>query len=163
MFNQGQFREYVVRPTLHKLKMWSQAAEDLLVGTAAAESRLGTYLHQVRGPAKGVYQMEPATHADIWTNWLRYHPGTAEVIRSLVAPADWDQPEYRPGHWALVTNLTYATAMARLHYRRVKETLPATGDWHALAVYWKKHYNTEQGKGTIEHFMAQCSVCGTMA
>ena len=31
----------------------------------------------------GIFQMEPATHADIWRNWLRYQPETAEKLRQL--------------------------------------------------------------------------------
>lgn len=53
---------YVVRPVLRVMSAWSQPAEDLVMGTAAQESRL-TYLRQLGGgPALGLWQMEPATH-----------------------------------------------------------------------------------------------------
>jgi len=58
----GQLRMYVVRPVLRVMSAWSQPAEDLVMGTAAQESRL-TYLRQLGGgPALGLWQMEPATH-----------------------------------------------------------------------------------------------------
>jgi hypothetical protein len=40
-------------------------AIQLLMGTAAQESHLGTYLKQINGPALGVFQMEPNTEIDI--------------------------------------------------------------------------------------------------
>jgi hypothetical protein len=41
--------------------------------------------------------------------------------------------------------------MARLHYRRVSEPFPST--IKGLAYYWKDHYNTAKGKGTVEDFL----------
>jgi hypothetical protein len=61
MFNITQFRELLIRPVLDSLQMYSKDAEELLVFTCAAESNGGTYLHQVKGPALGIYQCEPST------------------------------------------------------------------------------------------------------
>jgi hypothetical protein len=51
--------------------------------------------------------------------------------------------------------------MCRLHYRRVAEPLPAAKDTEAMAAYWKAHYNTPLGKGTVEkalpRFIVACS------
>ena len=147
MLNVRQFREQVIRPTLHHLDLWTLAAEDLLVGTAAVESRLGTYLVQVGGgPAKGVYQMEPTTEKDIWVNYLPRKGGLGEAVGSLLtAVKDVDD---------LVGNLFYATAMARVHYLRVPAALPLRVNYdtqdeyvHGMAYYWKTFYNTEKGAG----------------
>lgn len=68
---------------------------------------------------------------------------------------------------ALITNLLYATAMARVHYYRVPEALPkrkAMTKWvspeireedylQELAAYAKKYYNTELGKATEEDYL----------
>ena len=59
-----QFREEIVRPVLEHLDaadpgIDSPNAEELLMLTAATESQLGRYLRQVRGPAIGVFQVEP--------------------------------------------------------------------------------------------------------
>ena len=48
-------------------------------------------------------------------------------------------------------NLYYAVAMCRIHYYRVSEALP--NDLEGMARYWKKYYNTELGKGTVEEFI----------
>lgn len=135
----GQLREWVVRPVLHRLGLYSEAAEELLMLTAATESLCGKYLHQVGGPALGIYQMEPATHSDIWNNYLKYKGGLApEVAKYGRSSAD------------LAGNLYYATAMARIHYLRRPERLPSAIDIDGLAQYWKDHYNTYLGSGKVE-------------
>lgn len=141
--------EYVIRPTLKHLDLGGKDAENLLLGTAAQESALGTYIHQVNGPAVGIYQMEPATYVDIWNNFL------ANRIESLVRKLDmyirlanFDGPEQ------MIGNLYYATAMARIHYLRVEEPLPNSDDVMATAIYYKKYYNTPLGRATVDDFIA---------
>jgi hypothetical protein len=132
----GQLREYLVRPVLNRLGLYSEAAEELLMLTAAAESLCGEYLHQVGGPALGIFQMEPRTHDDIWDNYLRFKPDLAVQMK-----------HYGRLSQQLAGNLYYACAMARIHYRRVPERLPSAMDIDGLARYWKDHYNTHLGAG----------------
>lgn len=132
----GQLREYVIRPVLHRLGLYSEAAEELLMLTAATESLCGEYLHQVGGPALGIFQMEPRTHDDLWSNYLGYRASLADEIRQYGSTAS-----QLPG------NLYYACAMARIHYLRVPERLPSAMDVDGLARYWKDHYNTHLGAG----------------
>lgn len=159
MIDPKQLRERVVRPVLQDLRMHSAAAEELLLGTAAQESRL-CYLAQLGGgPALGIYQIEPATHRDLYENWLHYR---TDILQDAFRMAGlWRTQPLRPGRGGtttmpadsvLIGNLFYATAVARLLYRRVNETLPAATDLRGLAAYWKQHYNTPQGKGTVEEF-----------
>lgn len=137
-----QFRARIVRPVLHALRLWSPAAECLVMGTAMHESHL-QYLKQLgQGPALGVFQMEPATYTDIWNNFLAYQ---AELAR-LVSQFSISNPDAQE----MEGNLYFATAMCRVHYRRVKDVLPPHHQARALAEYWKKHYNTVLGKGTVE-------------
>lgn len=145
--NANQLRTFVIRPVLEHLDLWSQAAENLILGTAAQESGCGEYLAQLGGgPALGIYQMEPATHDDILQNFVRFKPALAARLAELKAnyPIEEDQ---------LVSNLAYATAMCRLHYLRVKEPLPDADNVDNMARYWKKYYNTELGKGKVEEFI----------
>lgn len=160
MFDAEQLRAQVIRPTLITLGLHSQAAEDLVAGTCAAESALGTYLVQVRGPALGIYQTEQATHTDLWESYLRYRSADVARLKSLVGPIWWDTEAGRPSAHALVVDLAYATAICRYHYRRVRDPLPKAGDWHAMAAYWKRHYNTPVGRGTEGHFVDACERCG---
>ena len=145
MIHPQQFRNLVIRPSLQYIKLWSRAAEQLLLATAIAESNLH-WLKQIEGPALGVYQVEPATHDDIWINFLRDRHKLMDRVENLTnrTPRRLDQ---------LVTNLAYATAIARLVYYRRPEPLPEAGDLYSMAEYWKAHYNTVLGAGTVEGFL----------
>ena len=148
-FNKDQFKS-LIEKVLTKMDMNSKSAVNLLLGTAAQESGFGTYLRQLGdGPALGVFQMEPATERDIWSNYLAYREKETNIIEYLVSITGAD------GKYSLDLegNLIYQIAMARLHYRRVKEPLPLFDDINGLARYWKNHYNTIHGKGTIEEFI----------
>ena len=123
--------------------LFSDDAVNLLLGTAAVESLFGYYITQVGGPAKGIFQMEPATEKDIWENWLKYQ-GELSVrmrIRGYTGP----DPE------KLLYDLQYQILMARFHYRRVRDAIPPT--LLGQAKYWKEHYNTYLGAGTICKYM----------
>lgn len=139
MIEPSQLREYVIRPVLKRLALHSRSAEELLMLTAAQESLLGRFLHQVNGPALGIFQMEPATHDDIWGNYLDYRQGLADSVRDYGWAANH-----------MVGNLNYACAMARIHYLRVPYALPQADDVQGMAEYWKRHYNTPQGHGTVK-------------
>lgn len=146
MLNVAQFRTEIVRPTLNAIGLWSDAAETLVLGTAIQESRL-TYLRQLGGPARGLYQMEPATHDDIWNSFLDYRDDLAHRVSALIAPTPDSVDQ-------LETNLVYATAMCRVKYLRASEPLPAADDIDGLGAYWKTNYNTALGKGTPEEWAA---------
>tara|TARA_R110000782_G_C14819221_1_gene413884 strand:- start:31680 stop:32147 length:468 start_codon:yes stop_codon:yes gene_type:complete len=144
MLNVKQLREYVIRPVLRELNAHSDAAELLLLGTAAQESRF-EYIHQLGGgPALGLWQMEPATHNDIVNNYLQYRPELAAAIFRASGCAGFAANN-------LLKNLSYACAMARVHYLRVREALPA--DLDGQAAYWKLHYNTPLGKGLVHEYV----------
>ncbi|MBF0261872.1 MAG: hypothetical protein HQL97_08580 [Magnetococcales bacterium] len=141
-----QFREYVVRPALAIVAMDSPAAVALVMGTAAQESGMGRHLRQVGGgPALGVFQMEPATYRDIWDHFLNHQPGILGRLHDW-----WPSP---PLPERMITDLMLAAVMCRIHYRRVREPLPAADDLPGLARYWKKHYNTPLGAGTEAEFI----------
>ena len=156
MINFNQFKEHVVIPTLKYLDSeipYSEEAVDLLMMTCAHESRGGTYLRQkgVTGDvgAFGVYQMEVATHDDIHDNFLFSRRGLRRLLSSTLSH-DFDAGV------DLITNLTYATAMARVHYWRVPEALPSKDDTNyinQLGVYAKKYYNTHLGKATSSKYV----------
>lgn len=140
-----QFRE-LISDTLDEINLYSEDAVNLLMGTSAQESLFGTYLKQLKsGPALGIFQMEPNTYNDIVNNYLRYKIDLLNDIQ------DSCQCEVENNSEALVWNIKLAICMARVHYLRVKEALPA--DLSAYAKYWKNHYNTYKGKGTEEEFI----------
>ncbi len=148
MLDPDQFRSHVIRPTLATIGLQSRAAECLLLGTALVESGLTALVQKGRGPALGVYQVEPGTHTDIWKNYLAFRPALAlKVAKLRVLP--------NPGHGQLVWNLGYATAVARLVYLRWPEPLPAADDLAGLARYWKVYFNTSSDKISAKDFIAR--------
>ena len=141
------FRKYVIRPTLNHLGLYSENAEELLLATAIQESRL-TYLKQLgNGPAVSVFQIEMATHNDIFDNYLVFKEEIFRKVIDLRSKVMDDRDE-------MMNNLAYATAIARIHYLRVPHPLPNRNDVSAMARYWKQYYNTPKGRGTEKEFIS---------
>lgn len=142
--NLGQLRDHIVRPALRHIELWSPAAENLVLGTALTESR-GEFVRQVGGPALGLWQMEPATHDDLWL-WINA-PGRrllSEAVRGLESSAS-----ISAGAHELIGNLWYGAAMCRVFYRRLRDELPAERDALNMAKLWKLRYNTPLGAGSV--------------
>lgn len=142
MMDQTELRR-LIQATLDPMRLYSAAAEELLVATCAQESALGKYRQQIGGPALGIFQMEPATYHDILVNYLVYHP-ILDLKISALAPNRAVEN--------LVTNDALAIAMARVQYLRAPGVLPAADDLKGLWLYYKAHYNTPKGAATIEQF-----------
>lgn len=149
MINARQLTDEVIVPCLRYLGHHSESAVDLVLGTAAHESHLGHFLRQVRGPALGLYQIEPATHSSIWSNYLRFRPELADKVRALAAVRSINNGI--PDHSELIWNLMYSTAICRLVYLPARPAIPDTVQ--GRAEYWKAHYNTSLGKGTVEKYL----------
>jgi hypothetical protein len=137
----------LIQQTLQPLVLYSPAAEELLMATCAQESLLGQFRRQVSGPAIGIYQMEPADFADIWTNFLAYRPTLRDQIAALAST----QP---PRPIELQDNDRFSTAMTRVHYLRCPRGLPEPTDLTALWWFYRVNYNSLQGKATQEQFVA---------
>ncbi len=116
-----------------------------MLGTCAQESKGGTYLKQVNGIAYGAWQMEPTTHDDIWLRFLPNQPIKCSLM------VNHCQIRTKPDASIMLYHLTYACAMARLHYSRNPDPIPNTLEEQAK--YWKSNYNSMKGKGTVEEYM----------
>lgn len=144
MLDCSQFRSLIIEPVLSKLKVYSKSAEELLVFTCAAESLGGTLLQQVKGPALGIFQMEPNTYTDIWVNYIRNRNQMATLMAIHFNCSKIPEVE------RLIYDLHFATAMARIHYLRMPGKLPEAGNIEGIWEYYKKYYNTEKGKAKKE-------------
>ena len=147
MIDAQQLRNHIIAPTLDMLGYMSPNAEELLFAICCHESQRGTYVKQVGGQALGIYQMEPSTYYDIMDNYLsRNDELYARVYRMLDITRE-------PLADDMKTNMKLATIMARIFFLRIPEKLPPKDDIYAIAIYWKKYYNTPYGKGTIDKFV----------
>lgn len=116
---------------------------DLCLFTAQTESDFGRLVKQVNGPAKGWFQMEPATEEDLHKNFIAFKPAIKKAVAEV--------RQSNPGPDELQSNIAYAVTMCALQYKRYVDLrgdkLPEVGDRDAQASLWKKRYNTHKGKG----------------
>jgi len=136
--------KHLIECTLKELGFYSINAFKLINGTIAHESQYARYIKQVRGPALGIVQMEPPTHDDIVESYLHFKPELAMKVLEITGSNGFNSSQ-------LEYNLKYAIAFCRLHYLRVPYPIPS--DIMDIAKYWKEHYNTYKGKGTVEQFI----------
>jgi len=148
------FVEHVITPVLDHLdmatgglgKMNTQAAINLILMIVAHESGKLTYSKQVRGPALGFTQMEPATFQWL-VEWLgKSRPHLLDAL-STFGPAGELDADY------MVVSPQFSVAVARLNLIRFPEALPESDDLEGLARYAKKYWNTHAGKATEADYL----------
>lgn len=139
----AQIKRGIIRPALTALGLDTDTAVNLMTGIGLVESQY-RYLQQLGGgPARGYWQMEPATHDDCWENFLR-HPAQSRLSTALNLMMAHDLTRLEQ----LQTNLRYACAMARIRLYRAPAPLPEAGDAAGMSQYWKRFYNTSEGAGS---------------
>lgn len=144
-------RDRIILPVLNILQLEAvdkrPSATELLLVTSAQESGCGHFLAQEGGPALSPWQIEPATHDDLWKNFLAFRSVLASKVIGLRMPG-------MSGDDQLAGNLYYSCALARLIYFRNPMTLPVAGDAQAQWAAYKTVYNTSGGAATQAEFMA---------
>lgn len=159
--NAREFLDEVIRPAVSVLaraepRVAADAAFPLLLGTALHESAGLSRLRQIRGPARSLFQIEPATFLDVY-EWASHRGAMFDALRSLqlggISPLD----QY-------AGNQHLSCAVARLLYWRRPEPLPAANDAAGLAAYHKQWFNTLRGAAdpekTVVEFRQAISICG---
>lgn len=148
----NQFINQVIVPATNLLQMTSKNAIGLMLGTAASESGIGSYIAQIDNNGNivsngglGPFDMEEITHDDCWKNVVAPNQRISDVMLKNGGrrPAD-----------AMVTDLLYAAMMCRIQYSRFHESLPAYIDANAVYAYYKKYWNTGLGAATQDRFIA---------
>ena len=120
----------------------------LLLETSAVESLRGIIVRQKGGPARGIFQMEPATER-CTLGWLKNN--FPKVHSEVMAFYDKNKsPEWNRTH-----NVPYNVAMSTVYYwRRMGDGLTdRIGTLEDRAKVWKTHYNTYLGKGSIAGYI----------
>jgi len=146
IFTADDLRHLVIRDTLQYLNDWSQAAENLLLGTAAQESGLGGWN---KGRRVGLYHITPAMHRAVWDKYLINNPSLASEVRGMAGQHSF----LRSPHGELITNLKYATAIAWMIYRRCGQKLPDAHNIVELGKFWHRYFHPK-AKGTVADFVS---------
>ena len=148
--NAQQLHDHIIKPTLKYMSgnYYSKDAAFLLLCTAAIESNCGEYIKQIGGPALGIFQMEPATHDDIWSECDALYDNLGQQIARITIGSDSVTPH------DLIVSPMYACAMARLKYSMDAAPLPFRNDIKAVYDYYKRIYNTPLGASTYEKFLS---------
>lgn len=156
-----QLLRNVVQPALEALGLpGGVLAEKLVMGTAAQESGF-KYLHQLKGPALSLWQIEPTTAMDT----LRRAPaGVLDCLDAMVPGVLHLQAAgslLGPLIDQLAGNLYLGAAMCRLVYYMKPFEMPSPNsvatpqlerEW--CAAVWKRFYNSMKGAGTEAEFLA---------
>ena len=144
----NNFRVEIVRPALQLCGLWSESAENLLIGTALAESNLNWVTQVGGGSGLSFFQIESDTYNDVVRYLFR---SDNKKLKDRILSACF--MEVFPEAKCLVWNIRLAVLIARLIYWRRPEPLPKADDIENLAKTWKSQYNSALGKGTVEHFI----------
>ncbi len=115
------------------------SAEQIVMGTAALESRLIWLRQHGKGPARGLWQMEPPTFYDLIA---RCPFSLLANVLGMSTVKTATQVYVNEICW----NLRLGAAMCRLKYRDDPHPLPEPGDVHGMEVIHKRCYNSVLGK-----------------
>jgi len=126
----------VIQPTLIILNQCTPATEALLFGTACIMTNLENQLNP-DGPLFGLYSINKNTHRDIWDNHIAFNCDLASTIRGFASQRMFlENPEQE-----LITNLSYATAIAWAIYDSKLENFPEDpSNLLALATCWYDNF-----------------------
>lgn len=146
----GQYLRLLIRKALAEFKLpASDNAVELLLMIAAHESSGFRYIKQIRGPALGIYQMEPRTFRDL----CFYIKDKQERFLLLQHNLNLER---------LIFDTKFATALARVFFLRISEHIPEYKDQAALARYAKKYWNTRFGKASNADYLTAYQLYGDL-
>ena len=154
MVDSGQVQKLIAR-VLRKMNMYSADAVQLVYRTGLVESNY-KYIRQIKGPARGFYQIEPGMTCcmDICINYLRFRKKLLKIVSDICHLDEKYFLEPKEDEWSdiLESSIVAGIVMCRLKYRRCPKPLPKKDDIIGQSRYWKKYFNSSLGAGTPEKF-----------
>ena len=117
-------------------------AVHMIIETAVAETGLGRIEDKTDGAGMGITQFDKIPFNDIRNRSIKLRPIILKELGVDISKVDWDDLRY---------NIFLSLLFARLLYWLKGEPIPQTIE--ERAAYWKLHYNTKLGKGTVEHYL----------
>jgi len=158
MYEVQELIDEVIFPTLAQLgiKRADNADTNLLLGTFAQESTLGSFDKQIGGgPALGIGQIEPRTN-QLVLNWLiENNMGLYHKVMDIRGETTYNRTGITAdiNRVALQLNDKYNCAIARCLYLSISVPLPDENNIDGMARYWKQYYNSPQGAGTVAEWV----------
>lgn len=142
----NQLRNDVIIPSISAIGLYSEDAVELLMLTAAMESKLGSYIRQVgmtgNDGAFGIFQMEAKTYNRLYDQLITTNTSRSAKLKAYLGY------ESKPSVQRLITDMALAAIMARLLYFDIQASLPPHDNVPAMAAYYKHWYNTKLGAAT---------------
>ncbi len=135
----ADLRYQIIRPTLSYLGLNSPVTEELLLTTAAMESGFDPLC--TRHGGIGIFQINPQQHRQIWDQHLAFEPDCASRVRGLASQHRFLQDPDQE----LRSNLSYATAIAWLMYRRCGVEVVDDASPDLLCELWQACFHPGNG------------------
>lgn len=120
----------------------NKTAMDLIIETAVAETGLGAIEDKTVGAGMGLTQFDNLPFEDVRDRNQKLRPKILKELGVDINLVNWDDLRY---------NQFLALLFTRLLYWLKGDPIPKTIEERAR--YWKLHYNTKLGKGTVEHYL----------
>jgi hypothetical protein len=120
----------------------NHTAHKLIVETATTETGLGRIKDTTLGAGMGICQFDKMPFYDIRDRSAKYKEKIYRELGVDIDLVEWEHLRY---------NSFLSLLFCRLHYKPFPEAIPQ--DIKNRAAYWKKYYNTELGKGDVEHYL----------
>ena len=114
-----------------------------MLAVAAQESHCGLYFKQLTGPARGIWQVEPASSQDVIENYVSHKNGLADLLHAMYSPVL---------KYAHIQSPLYNCAIARLIVYRYPEAMPAYDDRFGMWEMYKHRYNSVSGAATKDEW-----------
>ena len=121
----------------------------LLRRIAYVESKDGTDSGTYRsGYHGGIWQVDEVGFQD--TQDTTSHPTLATKLDKI---QETFAINWRGAEWEDLRKPLYSGLAARLFLSNIPESIPVASDIRAQGQYWKDHYNTADGAGTVDKFV----------
>ena len=126
-------------------------AKEMIIETAIAETGLGQIEDKTVDAGMGITQFDKLPFDDVKNRSMKLKEKIKKELHVDISLVNWDDLRY---------NQFLALLFTRLHYWLKGDPIPATIEERAN--YWKLHYNTKFGKGTVEHYLEMNSKYGAL-
>ena len=146
---------------VYKVFPVKKGAEEFFGRVARVESKYGTdpntFTIEDDGGGFGIFQLDRNSGFPETKN-VESHPNLKEAHANIKKEfgIDWMKVKYEDMDRPLISALA-----ARLFVLNIPDPIPTT--LKEQAKYWKKHYNTELGKGTEQHFIDSAKDIGPVS